>query len=153
MHEQFFSRLFVQLQAMVLVIDSGQAGIEDVTGTSFPAFRAHLYSSYVGIWGLLMWALLSTAVANADHLRWWKKAFSVCGSNFSRVDLLFRNLWALSLLTLWTPSNFCQTPVGTDLIFSILLLGTGLIFAKLPLVPDVFSSLKNVATPHELSYL
>ena len=47
---------------------------------------------------------------------------------------------------------FCKTPVGADLIFSILLLGADLIFANLPLAPDVFSSLENVATPHELSY-
>ena len=42
------------------------------------------------------------------------------------------------ILTLWTPSYFCQTPVGADLIFSILLLGADLIFANLPLAPDVF---------------
>ena len=48
---------------------------------------------------------------------------------------------------------FCQIPVGADLIFSILLLGADLIFANLPLAPDVFSSLENVTTPHELSYL
>ena len=48
---------------------------------------------------------------------------------------------------------FCQTPVGAGIIFRILLLGAGSIFAKLPLAPDVFSSLKNVATPRELSYL
>ena len=56
-------------------------------------------------------------------------------------------------LTLWTPGTFCQTPVGAGIIFRILLLGASQIFAKLPLAPDVFSGLKNVATPRELSYL
>ena len=56
---------------MVSVIDSSHAGAAvDATGTRSSAFRAHLYSSYDGIWGLLMWALSSTKVANAAHLRW-----------------------------------------------------------------------------------
>ena len=72
-------------------------GLLDATGTSSLAFRAH---SVLFIWWYLrfgMWALLSTAVANAAHLRWWTKAFSVGGSNFSWVDLLFRDFLALSL--------------------------------------------------------
>ena len=56
-------------------------------------------------------------------------------------------------LSLWTPSYLLPTPVRADLIFSILLLGADLIFANFPLAPDVFSSLKNAATPRELSCL
>ena len=42
-------------------------------------------------------------------------------------------------LTLWMPSYFfCQTPVGADLIFSMLLLSADLNFANLPPGADLF---------------
>ena len=45
---------------------------------------------------------------------------------------------------------FCQNPVGARLIFSMLLLGTELIFANVPPGAGLFWSLENVATPHKL---
>ena len=45
---------------------------------------------------------------------------------------------------------FCQTPVGTRLIFSMLLLGAELIFVNLSPGTGLFWSLENVATTREL---
>ena len=43
--------------------------------------------------------------------------------------------------------------LDADFEYPRVLLGASQIFAKLPLAPDVFSGLKNVATLRELSYL
>ena len=56
-------------------------------------------------------------------------------------------------LTLWTPNYFCQTPVGADLNFSMLLLGADKFSPIFHLAPTYFSSLETVATPRELSCL
>ena len=49
-----------------------------------------------------------------------------CNINFES-NIIYVNINSLD-----AKLNFCQTPVGTRLIFSMLLLGAELIFAKLP---------------------
>ena len=56
----------------------------------------------------------------------------------------------METLTLWTSNYFCQTPVGTRYIFSMLLLSAELIFANLPPGAGLFWRPKNVTTLREL---
>ena len=56
-------------------------------------------------------------------------------------------------LTLWTSNCFLQNSYRRQINFSMLLLGAELIFAKLPPVAGLFSSLKNLVTPREFSCL
>ena len=59
----------------------------------------------------------------------------------------------LNSLTLWTPSNFLPNSCRRRLNFSHTTPRRRLNFRKTSPGADVFSSLKNVATPRELSYL
>ena len=75
----------------------GQADLRDGIGTRWPSFIDQPNSVQCGIADLEMWAFLSIMVARATLLTCSLKASSVGRRTFRSVDLLFRNLYTLSL--------------------------------------------------------
>ena len=95
--EQFLLQPCRHPQERVLLISTGQADLRDEIGTRWPSFIDQPNSVQCGVADLEMWAFLSIMVARATLLTCTLKASSVGSRTFRSVDLLFRNLYTLSI--------------------------------------------------------